>query len=69
MLSFHNIDKSAFRKGQYVGYANGTIWRIKRTYGGWTASNGGQSFTRRTLAEVSKALEITAGVVIEMNKA
>jgi hypothetical protein len=31
------IDKSAFRRGEYVGYADG-VWRIKRREGGgWIA--------------------------------
>ena len=29
MRSFHNIERSAFRPGQYVGYSNG-VWRIWR---------------------------------------
>lgn len=35
----HNIEKSAFKKGEYIGYANG-VWHIKRTnssYGNWIA--------------------------------
>lgn len=59
MHDLHNIEKSAFRKGKYVGYADGA-WRITRSWGGWLCSKGGQSFTRRTLAEVSKALDVTA---------
>lgn len=34
-----NIEKSAFCRGEYVGYANG-VWIIKRTrstYGNWIA--------------------------------
>jgi hypothetical protein len=30
MQSLHNIEKSAFRKGEYVGYAEGRVYRIKR---------------------------------------
>jgi hypothetical protein len=26
----HNIEKSAFRRGQYVGYGGGTAWRISK---------------------------------------
>lgn len=29
MKTFHNIDKSEFRKGEYVGYGHG-LWRIHR---------------------------------------
>lgn len=27
---YGNIEKSAFRKGEYVGYGGGRVWRIKR---------------------------------------
>lgn len=30
MKSYTNIEKSAFRKGEYVGYGGGRVWRIKR---------------------------------------
>lgn len=36
----HNIEKSAFRPGTYVGYGGGKVWRISRTnssYGNWVA--------------------------------
>lgn len=39
MRSFSNIEKSAFRKGEYVGYSNG-VWLIRKTnssYGNWSA--------------------------------
>jgi hypothetical protein len=35
-----NIEKSAFRKGEYVGYADRCVFRITRTnssYGNWCA--------------------------------
>lgn len=43
MRNYHNIDKSGFHKGQYVGYAtvNGvaTVWRIVRDgRNGWKAT-------------------------------
>lgn len=61
MQNFHNIEKSGFRRGEYVGYAGGA-WRIAKCDRGWIArqQNGGQSFVRRTLAEISKALDVTA---------
>ena len=40
MHAFHNIEKSAFNRGEYVGYAAGSVWRIKKTnstYGNWIA--------------------------------
>jgi len=36
----HNIEKSAFRRGEYVGYADRCVFRITRstsTYGNWCA--------------------------------
>jgi hypothetical protein len=37
MITYHNIEKSAFRAGEYVGYA-GDVWRIRKCgYGGWEA--------------------------------
>jgi hypothetical protein len=35
----HNIEKSAFRRGEYVGYAHG-VWIIRKSnssYGTWSA--------------------------------
>lgn len=40
MHSFHNIEPSGFHKGQYVGYAAGKVWHIRKTnstYGNWIA--------------------------------
>jgi len=37
---YSNIEKSAFRRGEYVGYAAGCVWRIQRcnsSYGNWYA--------------------------------
>ena len=31
---YHNIEKSAFKPGAYVGYGGGTTWRIAK----WTLS-------------------------------
>ena len=42
MKSFHNIEKSAFRKGEYVGYSEGKVYRISKTnssFGSWFAHN------------------------------
>ncbi len=35
-----NIEKSAFNRGEYVGYGGGLVWRIARSnssFGNWTA--------------------------------
>ena len=37
-----NIEKSAFRKGEYVGYGGGKVWHIRKSnssYGNWFAYN------------------------------
>lgn len=39
MKYLHNIDKSGFHRGEYVGYADG-VWIIRKTnssYGNWVA--------------------------------
>jgi hypothetical protein len=33
----HNIEKSAFRRGEYVGYGGGYVWRIMKHDSGWYA--------------------------------
>lgn len=36
-----NIEKSAFRRGEYVGYAAGVVWRITKSrssFGTWHAA-------------------------------
>lgn len=40
MKSYPNIDKSAFRKGEYVGYCEGKVYRIRKAERGyWFAYN------------------------------
>ena len=42
MKNYPNIEKSAFRKGEYVGYCEGKIFHIRKsnsTYGTWFAYN------------------------------
>lgn len=69
MQSFHNIEKSGFHKGEYVGYAGGTVWRITKIDGRrWHVRQqrgGGGLFTRNSLAEVSAALEATAAYLLD----
>lgn len=31
MRDILNVEKSAFRMGEYVGYGSGTTWRVRRT--------------------------------------
>lgn len=40
MKNYHNIEKSAFRHGEYVGYGGGKVWRISKSnssFGNWYA--------------------------------
>jgi hypothetical protein len=42
MKNYPNIEKSAFRKGEYVGYCEGHIYHIRKTnssFGTWFAYN------------------------------
>jgi len=42
MKNYHNIEKSAFRKGEYIGYCEGKIYHISKSnssYGTWFAYN------------------------------
>ena len=42
MKNYPNIDKSAFRKGEYVGYCEGRIYHISKSnssFGTWFAYN------------------------------
>ena len=55
MRSLHNIEKSGFRKGEYVGYFDG-VWRIVKVSNIWRANhvNGKYwSVESPTLAELS----------------
>ena len=61
-----NIEKSAFRRGEYVGYANG-VYKIRRDgYGGWVAVPTASAAIKttafgRTLRDISAALDAIAG--------
>ena len=38
----YNIEKSAFRKSEYIGYSGTMVWRIQKTnssFGNWQAYN------------------------------
>jgi hypothetical protein len=42
MKSYSNIEKSAFRHGEYVGYGGGKVWHISKSnssFGTWFARN------------------------------
>ncbi len=57
MRNLPNVEKSGFRKGEYVGYCDGA-WNIWPSDGGWTARHQKTmtQFRRKTLAEVSVEL-------------
>ena len=56
---YHNVEKSAFRKGQYTGYAIGKVWRIwrDRSTDFWYATSEGRVIQAFTLRDLSKKLE------------
>ena len=40
MKNLPNIEKSGFRRGEYVGYAGGLVWKIVKStssFGNWCA--------------------------------
>jgi hypothetical protein len=37
---YHNVEKSVFRRGEYVGYGQGDVWHIRKSkslYAKWVA--------------------------------
>lgn len=65
-MSLHNIEKSAFRKGEYVGYGGGKVWRIKKTNNSnanWFAHNRdkyNEQLWAMRLTDMQKQLETLA---------
>jgi hypothetical protein len=67
----HNIEKSGFHKGQYVGHGMHTVWKISKAPGGWKAVDQNPDHpnmrlvTRRakTLDEISKLIETSYLVI------
>lgn len=70
MKNLHNIEKSAFRRGEYVGCAKGEVFTITRStssYGNWCARVDARKFPNSpfsnrliyafTLEKLSKKLE------------
>jgi len=59
MRDLPNIEKSVFRRGEYVGYGGGKVWQIYRHRKLWVATERGQTggWKAETLADLSKALE------------
>jgi len=57
MKNLPNIEKSFFRRGEYVGYACGLVFRICKCEGAWVAYCGKTRRAAPTLALLSVALE------------
>lgn len=59
MKNLHNIEKSYFHKGEYVGYACGLVFRVRKGDGGWVAHCWKTQIRRTapTLSLLSVALE------------
>lgn len=61
MSRYQNIERSAFRHGQYVGYGGGVVWRISRHWKGWQAWPQPGSIAcpiyGRLLRDISQTLE------------
>jgi len=56
MRNLVNIEKSAFRTGEYVGYSYHGVWRITKFSGGWYGHCKGLSVSADTLAQISKLI-------------
>lgn len=56
---YHNIEKSGFRKGEYVGHAASGAWRIRKSSKRWIARevHGTAMLFGDTLGHVSMLLE------------
>lgn len=70
----HNVEKSKFRKGEYIGYGGGAVWHI-RNYGkgNWKATPQGNNshkvFTCATLRDVSAQLDTLNNPAVKSNPA
>ena len=77
MKSLHNIEKSGFRRGEYVGYADG-VWIIKRYASGeWAWRSQPQDSAlylkhgvrfARTLEELSRKLDSVSDIALRTQK-
>ncbi len=59
--SYPNLEKSGFHPGQYVGYSEGAVFRIRRIPNSkrWQATqqNGPACFSRNSLGAIAAKLE------------
>ena len=71
--SFPNIDKSSFRRGEYVGYSvGGKVWKITKanpngSRAKWLAQAGRQFLYAETLGEISEKLSSLDGAATVTN--
>lgn len=59
----HNVEKSAFHKGQYVGYGAGTVWNIRKDGKSWRADDvyGNQNTKlAASLKDIAALIEVAA---------
>lgn len=60
----HNIEKSAFRKGEYVGYGAGKVWLIRKTlFGGWKWAARVQGDDEHPI-RYADTLHVLSGVIV-----
>lgn len=68
MKNLHNIEKSKFRQGVYIGYGGGKVWKIRKastSYGNWAAhaqddyNNQLFAFTLAKMSEKLSLLSVT----------
>ena len=74
MRNFPNIEKSAFHKGQYVGYGANQVWRITKSnssFGNWccrSLSDHSRYFLAFGLSNISKQLERECDAALIRNR-
>lgn len=57
-----NIEKSAFKRGEYVGYACG-VWRIRRVHNAWEARH--RDDATRPMRSASTLTKLSAKLALE----
>lgn len=58
MKYLHNIEKSVFSRGEYVGYADG-VWEISKSSGMWWAFHR----ERKHPAQIARKLETLSELI------
>ena len=67
-----HIEKSVFRRGEYVGYGGGAVWHVRRTnssYGNWWAypHTGANAETLRNTPMVAHTLRALDAKLAALN--